>query len=171
MTEVVNNVVIIRRIDKGCQYVPGLPIIGFYARVGDSYSSWDLPVMKPPKRWSEVFVEKEFLTVRSDLIRAVIKIDDNTYKVVMEHPVFGTTIEIFELDESDNTLCLKSIFPAEMQSEEELDIAKDYYNGFLLEGSETYLEYYNPAVGYYLLSRNIGVYPTNVYKVEEEESE
>ena len=44
----------------------------------------------------------------------------------------------------------------EMQEDQEqIDIAKDYYNNFLLDGEETYLEYYNPEVGYFLLSRNV----------------
>jgi hypothetical protein len=127
--------------------------------------------MKPPKRWPEVYVEKEFLSTRSDLIHGVIKIDSTTYKVILEHPVFGTSVEIFELDESDDTLCLKSVFPREMQTEQEVEIVKDYYNNFLLDGEETYIEYHNPQVGYYLLSRNIGVYPTNMYSVESEEED
>lgn len=125
--------------------------------------------MKPPRRWPEIFVEREFLTCRQDLIHASIKIDDTTYKVILEHPVFGTTIEIFELDESDNTICLKSIFPKEMQSEEDIEIVKDYLNNYLLDGEETYLEYWNKSVGYFLLSRNIGIYPTNVYKIDDPE--
>lgn len=122
--------------------------------------------MKRPKRYPEIYVEKEFLSVRSDILHGVVKIDDDVYKVILEHPVFGTTVEIFELDESDDTLCLKSVFPTEMQTEEELESVKDYYNNFILEGQETYIEYYNPNAGYFLLSRNIGVYPTSVYSVD-----
>jgi hypothetical protein len=124
--------------------------------------------MKKLKRYPEVFVESDFLSTRQDIVRKVIKIDDTTYKVMMEHPVSGPCMEIFELDQSDKTLCLKSIFAPEMQSEEEIEVLKDYYNNFLLQGEETYIEYFNPDVGYFLLSRNIGVYPTNTYKPEEE---
>lgn len=115
--------------------------------------------MKPPKRYPDIFVTMDFLTTRDDIIRGVVKIDEDTYKVVLEHPVFGTTIEIFEHDPSDDTLCLRSIFPTEMQEEEEIESVKDYYNNFILEGEQTFLEYYNPQAGYFLLSRNIGVYP------------
>jgi hypothetical protein len=32
---------------------------------------------------------------------------------------------------------------------------KDYYNNFLLDGQETYLEYFNEEIGYFILSRNV----------------
>lgn len=112
------------------------------------------------KRYKEVFVEADFLTTRDDIIREVVKVSDDTYKVRMNHPVFGDTIEIFEIDESDNTLCLRSVFPIEMQdSAEEFAMVSDYYNNFLLEGENTYIDYYNKQVGYFLLSRNVGIYP------------
>lgn len=115
--------------------------------------------MKPPKRYQDIFVTMDFLTTRDDIIRGVVKIDKDTYKVAMEHPVFGTTIEIFEHDPSDDTLCLRSVFPTEMQSEEEIEAVKDYLNNFILKGEQTFIEYYNPQAGYFLLSRNVGVYP------------
>lgn len=112
------------------------------------------------KRYKEVFVEADFLTTRDDIIHEVVKVSDDTYKVRMNHPVFGDTIEIFEIDESDNTLCLRSVFPIEMQdSAEEFAMVSDYYNNFLLEGENTYIDYYNKEVGYFLLSRNVGIYP------------
>lgn len=114
--------------------------------------------VKKQKRYPEIFVEADFLTTRDDVVRGVIKIAPDTYRVILEHPVFGETIEIFERDPKDNTLCLRSSFPAEMQKPEELEVVKDYYNNFILEGEQTYLEYYNPQVGYFLLSRNIGIY-------------
>lgn len=122
--------------------------------------------MKPPKRYPEVFVEKEFLSVRDDIIYQVAKINSDTYRVILEHPVFGRTMEIFEED-GDGDLCLKSVFPMEMHDEiEEIESVKSYYNDYLLEGEESYLEYFNPDVGHFLLSRNIGVYPTSTYKVD-----
>jgi hypothetical protein len=48
-----------------------------------------------------------------------------------------------------------------MQTPEEMEIVKDYYNNFLLEGEQTYIDYFNPELGYFLLSRNNGVYATN----------
>jgi hypothetical protein len=125
--------------------------------------------MKPPKRYSEIFVEKEFLSVRDDIIYQVAKINSDTYRVILEHPVFGKTMEIFEED-GDGDLCLKSVFPMEMQDEiEEIEAVMDYLNNYLLEGEETYLQYHNPDVGYFLLSRNIGVYPTAAYQVDDDD--
>lgn len=115
--------------------------------------------MQSLKRYPEVYVELDFLTTRDDIIEKVVKVNDYTYKVLMDHPVFGRTVEVFELDKSDSTLCLRSVYPSEMQTEEEMDIVKDYYNNFLLGGENTYIEYYNGEIGYFLLSRNIGVYP------------
>jgi hypothetical protein len=125
--------------------------------------------MKPPKRYQEIFVEREFLTARTEVIYQVTKVNSDTYRVILEHPVFGKTLEIFELDR-DGDLCLKSVFPTEMQdSIEEIQSVKSYYNDYLLDGSESYLEYHNPEVGYFLLSRNIGVYPTSTYQVDDED--
>jgi len=42
-----------------------------------------------------------------------------------------------------------------MQNSEEMEIVKDYYNNFILEGHETYLEYRNENLGWYVLSRNV----------------
>jgi hypothetical protein len=124
--------------------------------------------MKQIKRYPEIFVEADYLTVRDDLIRGVIKIRSDTYKVILDHPMFGMTIEIMELDPGDNTLCLRSIFPTEMQSEEEMEVVKDYYR-YLLEGEDTYIDYYNPEIGYFLLSRNIGMYPASTYSRGDDE--
>jgi hypothetical protein len=124
--------------------------------------------MKNPKRYPEIFVEKDWLVSRGDIIKRVVKIDDNTYRVIYTNPVFGDTMEIFEVD-GDGDLCLKSIFTPEMQTEEELESVKDYYNNYILDGEQTYIEYFNKAVGYFLLSRNIGVYPTSVYDEQGEE--
>jgi hypothetical protein len=115
--------------------------------------------MKPPKRFPDIYVAIDFLTTRDDIIRGVVKVDDTTYRVILEHPVFGKTVEIFEHDPADNTLCLRSVFPVEMQTEEEMEIVKDYLNNFILEGNNTYIEYHNPEAGYFLLSRNVGIYP------------
>jgi hypothetical protein len=43
-----------------------------------------------------------------------------------------------------------------MQNEQEMEVVKDYYNNFILEGHETYLEYFNESIGgWYVLSRNV----------------
>lgn len=92
---------------------------------------------------------------RRDIINKVLRVDEETYNVNFEHPVLGQVVEIYEIIDSD-TLCLKSVYPVEMQDDpEQIDIAKDYYNNFLLDGHETYLEYYNAEIGYFLLSRNV----------------
>jgi hypothetical protein len=110
--------------------------------------------MKKERQWPEVFVEIEFLK-RTDVINKVLRVDSTTYNVNFEHPVLGQIVEIFEIYDKD-TLCLKSVYPVEMQdTQEEIDIVKDYYNNFLLDGHETYLEYLNEEIGYFLLSRNV----------------
>jgi hypothetical protein len=114
----------------------------------------------PPRRYPEIFVERNWLGTRRDVIRKITQTDPETFRVVLEHPVFGEVYEIFELD-ADGELCLKSIYTPEYQTREELDMVKDYYNNYILEGVDTYIEYFNPDVGYFLLSRNVGVYPTN----------
>ena len=124
--------------------------------------------MKQIKRYPEIFVEADYLTTRDDLIRGVIKVRSDTYKVIMDHPVLGLTIEIMELDSGDNTLCLRSIFPTEMQSEEEMEVVNDYYR-YVLYVEDTYIEYYNPEIGYFLLSRNVGMYPASTYSKDDDE--
>ena len=110
--------------------------------------------MKKERQWPEVFVEIEFLK-RTDIINKVLRVDSTTYNINFEHPVLGQIVEIFEIYDKD-TLCLKSVYPVEMQdTQEEIDIVKDYYNNFLLDGHETYLEYLNEEIGYFLLSRNV----------------
>ena len=117
--------------------------------------------MKKQKRYPEVYIDMDFLE-RGDIIEEMSQIDDESIRVKMDHPVFGEgTVEIYDVDTSDDTLALKSIYCPSMQDEEEMEIMRDYYNNFLLEGEETYLQYYHPNVGYYLLSRNVGVYGTN----------
>ncbi len=54
-----------------------------------------------------------------------------------------------------NLICLKCCFPHEMQNAEEMEIVKDYYNNFILDGHDTYLEYNNENLGWYVLSRNV----------------
>lgn len=118
--------------------------------------------MKKQKRFPEIYVEMDFLRRRTDIIDEVAQIDSESIRVKMDHPVFGEDVtEIYDIDTSDGTLALKSIFSPLMQSEEELEILSDYYNNFLLEGEQTYIQYHHPDVGYYLLSRNVGVYKTN----------
>ena len=110
--------------------------------------------MKKERQWPEVFIEIEFLK-RNDIINKILRVDSTTYNVNFEHPVLGQIVEIYEIYDKD-TLCLKSVYPVEMQDEqEEIDIVKDYYNNFLLDGHETYLEYFNEEIGYFLLSRNV----------------
>jgi len=110
--------------------------------------------MKKERQWPEVYVDVGFLK-RQDIINKILRVDEETYNINFEHPVLGQVVEIFEIIDR-NTLCLKSVYPVEMQEEGEgIEICKDYYNNHLLDGQETYLDYYNPEVGYFLLSRNI----------------
>lgn len=111
--------------------------------------------MKKERTWPEIFVESEFLQ-RKDIINKILRVDSATYNVNFEHPVLGQIVEIYEISDDRSLLCLKSVYPIEMQdTQEEIDIVKDYYNNFLLDGHETYLEYLNPEIGYFLLSRNV----------------
>lgn len=119
--------------------------------------------MKKIKRFPEIFVERDYLSLRTDIIEEVVKVSPDTYKVTLNHPVFGKTIEMMEEDPNDGTLCLRSVFPSEMQTEEDMEVVKDYLNNHLLEGHDTYLEYFNKELGYFLLSRNIGIYPASTY--------
>jgi hypothetical protein len=111
--------------------------------------------MKKERLWPEVHVDIEFLK-RGDIINKILRVDEETFNVNFEHPVLGEVIEVYRLVGKD-LLCLKSVYPVEMQeySEDEWDIVKDYYNNFLLDGEETYLEYFNEEIGYFLLSRNV----------------
>lgn len=111
--------------------------------------------MKKERTWPEIYVESEFLQ-RKDIINKVLKVDSVTYNVNFEHPILGQIVEIYEISDDKSLLCLKSVYPIEMQdTQEEIDIVKDYYNNFLLDGHETYLEYFNQEIGYFLLSRNV----------------
>lgn len=111
-------------------------------------------IMRKERHWPEIYVNADFLK-RHDIINKILRVDEYTYNVNFEHPVLGEVVEIYEVTDKD-TLCLKSVYPTELQDDhEQIDIAKDYYNNFLLDGEETYLEYYNDEVGYFLLSRNV----------------
>lgn len=110
--------------------------------------------MEKARQWPEVYVDKEFLR-RDDIINKILKVDSDTINVNFEHPVLGQVVEIFDIYNSEY-LCLKSVYPVDLQEEEDgIETVKDYYNNFLLDGNETYLEYFNPGVGYFLLSRNV----------------
>lgn len=111
--------------------------------------------MKKPTVYPEIYVSIKFLR-REDIVQKVIRTDESTCHVTFEHPVLGTVTEIFEVLFKKNLICLKCIFPHEMQNNEEIEIVKDYYNNFILEGHETYLEYFNESIGgWYVLSRNV----------------
>ena len=111
--------------------------------------------MKKERLWPEVHIDIKFLK-REDIINKILRVDEVTFNVNFEHPVLGEVVEVYQLVNRD-LLCLKSVYPVDMQdsSEDEWDIVKDYYNNFLLDGEETYLEYFNEEIGYFLLSRNV----------------
>lgn len=110
--------------------------------------------MRKEKYWPEVFVGIDFLK-RTDIISKILRVDKDTYNVNFDHPVLGEVVEVYDIYDK-GTLCLKSVFPVDMQDDQEqIDIAKDYYNNYLLDGEETYLEYFNEEIGYFLLSRNV----------------
>ena len=123
-----------------------------YGRIGHTPLDYN---MKKERLWPEVHVDIDFLK-RSDIINKILRVDRETFNVNFEHPVLGEVIEVYQTV-GDDLLCLKSVYPVDMQdsSEDEWDIVKDYYNNFLLDGEETYLEYFNEEIGYFLLSRNV----------------
>jgi hypothetical protein len=109
--------------------------------------------MKKARHWPEIFVDMAFLN-RTDIINKILRVDRDTYNVNFDHPVLGEVVEVYHIEDGE-TLSLKSVYPVDMQdSQEEIEVAKDYY-AYLLDGEETYLEYFNPNVGYFLLSRNV----------------
>jgi hypothetical protein len=112
--------------------------------------------MKPQKKnWPEVLVSADFLQKRGDIITNVIRPKYNLFSVSMDHPVLGEVVEVYQLIPQHRLLCLKSIYPKDMQDEAELEAAKDYYNRYLLDNADTYIEYFNKEVGYFLLSKNV----------------
>lgn len=114
--------------------------------------------MKNAKRWPEIYVDVKFLQ-REDIINKVVRVDKTTYNINFEHPVLGQTVEVYDLIYEHKLLCVRSVYPIELQNADGIETCKDYYNNFLLDGEETYLEYYNEEVGYFLLSRNITEVP------------
>ena len=107
------------------------------------------------KQWPEVLVGIEFLTKRKDIITSIKRPREDTFSVSIDHPVLGTVIEVYHYVPTHGLLCLKSIFPQDMQEADEFEAVKDYYNIHLLDNTETYIEYFNKEVGYFLLSKNV----------------
>lgn len=118
--------------------------------------------MEKLKNWPEIYVSTDFLD-RDDIINKVVRVDETTYNVNFEHPVLGQVIEVYDLLHSHKLLRLRCVYPIEFQNFEGMEICKDYYNNFLLDGQETYLEYFNEQVGYFILSRNVTEVPLQGY--------
>ena len=87
-------------------------------------------------------------------VEKIIQMDYGFVHVYLDHPVLGETLEIFQLAADQTHLSLKAIFPTEMQDPEDIELCKDYYNNYILEGSPTYLDYWSEETGWYLLSKN-----------------
>lgn len=100
----------------------------------------------------EIHVKRNFLEARQDIITKILFIDNGLIDVEMDHPVLGKIVEIFV--DYGEILTLKGIVLLEMESYDETEIARDYYNNYCLNGEDTYLSYYHPEIGYYLSSRN-----------------
>lgn len=118
--------------------------------------------MKNSKKWPEIYVGIKFLD-RDDIINKVVRVDKTTFNVNFEHPVLGQTVEVYDFLKSEGLLRLRCVYPIEFQSIEGMQVCKDYYNNFLLDGQETYLEYFNEEVGYFILSRNVTDVPLEGY--------
>lgn len=107
------------------------------------------------KQYPEVRVMNSFLNDPNGLFtRGPIRFDDFFISVEFEHDVLGLVIETFFENPNSGLLILKHILLRDMDSFEELEIAEDYYNNFLLKGHKTYLPYYNKDLGYFLSTRN-----------------
>lgn len=114
--------------------------------------------MKNAKRWPEIYVDAKFLD-RDDIINKIVRVDKTTYNINFEHEVLGQVVEVYDLISKYDLLCVRSVYPIDMQNSEGIEICKDYYNNFVLDGQETYLEYYNSEIGYFILSRNVTEVP------------
>lgn len=104
----------------------------------------------------EIHIKANFLEERTDIINKVIHLDGNLVDVEMDHPVLGQVLEVYQ--KNGEYLTLKTILLLEMTDWDEVEIALDYYNNFLLGGRsapDTYLSYFNPEVGFYLSTRNL----------------
>lgn len=102
-------------------------------------------------QYPEIIIDK---TIYDNKNIKVINLGDDFIELNFDHPNLGSVSEIFKKSNNSDKYSLKFIYPRELQDEDEIHIAKDYYNLFLLESWETYLEYFNPEDGWYLISRN-----------------
>jgi hypothetical protein len=101
----------------------------------------------------EIHIKANFLEERTDIINRVIYLDGNFIDVEMDHPVLGSVLEVYQ--KNGEYLTLKTVLLLEMTDWDEVEIAQDYYNNFLLGGRSAYLSYFNPEVGFYLSTRNL----------------
>jgi hypothetical protein len=109
--------------------------------------------MKKSKVYPEVFVTADFLE-RKEISEGIRHVTPDIINVTFNHEVLGQVTEIFTFLPTGD-LRLHAVYPNECQEEEDFEVAKDYYNNFLLDGEQTYLDYFHPEIGYYLQSRNV----------------
>ncbi len=102
------------------------------------------------KKYPEVIINNSIL--ENPNIK-VINLGDDYLELNFLHPNLGQVVELFKKVNS-NHYSLKMVYPEDLQEDDEIEIAKEYYNLHLLEGWETYLEYFTPNEGWYLMSRN-----------------
>lgn len=109
--------------------------------------------MRNPSRAPEIHIDISVLEGNPH-VKKVVYLDDGYVHVYYDHPVLGDTLEIYANEQGD-FLSLKAIYPNDMQDgEEEIGICKDYYNNYVLGGHDTYIDYYRPDTGWYLLTTN-----------------
>jgi hypothetical protein len=108
--------------------------------------------MKKSKIYPEVHVTADFLE-REDISDNVRQVSQDIINVTFNHEVLGEVTEIFTFLPGGD-LRLHAVYPNEFQAEDEFETVKDYYNNYLLSGTQTYLDYFHPEIGYYLQSRN-----------------
>lgn len=109
--------------------------------------------MRSPSFSPEIHISPSVLD-DNPYVEKVIKMDEGYVHVYMNHPVLGSTLEVFRESGDGEHLSLAAVFPQDMQDPDNMEIVKDYYNNYILEGSQTYLDYYSVETGWYLLSKN-----------------
>lgn len=105
------------------------------------------------KHYPEVLVTSDFID-REEIEDIEEEEDVPLLHITYSHPMLGLITETFLYIDEVDYLILKSITPHDCQDFESIQEAKRYYNEYLLGGSETYLEYFNKEIGWYLLTRN-----------------
>lgn len=105
------------------------------------------------KHYPEILVTTDFAD-REEIEDIEEEDDVPLLHITYSHPIFGLITETFLYTDEVDYFILKSSTPHDCQDFDSIQEIKKYYNDYLLGGNETYLEYFNPEIGWYLLTRN-----------------